>query len=139
EDDGSQDDHRPIVDGSFFVACRQATPLFEPVDAALHDVATRVDRLVEGQRTSRSCRSTGALIASFRNRMRDLALPQPLATARITVPLIGNDPVGTRSWPSPSAGAWHADAGDHGDHLRAVMPLSGRDDDGERPSLPIAR
>src|SRR5262249_14417972 len=97
------------------------------------------DRLVEGQRTSWSCRATGALIASLRNRVWDLASPQPLATARITVPLIGNDPVGTHSWPSPSAGPWHADAGEHRDQLRAVMPLSGRDDDGEWPSLPVAR
>src|SRR2546421_4088946 len=56
---------------------------------------------------------------------------------RIAVPLIGDHPVGTCSRPSPPAGSWHPDALQHRDQLGAIVALPRRDDDGERPPLPI--
>src|SRR5690242_15890719 len=68
---GGDDHHRPVVDRALLVAGGQPTPLFEPIDAALHDVAPRVDGLVEDQRASRSSRSPGALIAALGDGVRD--------------------------------------------------------------------
>jgi hypothetical protein len=39
-----------VVDGAFGVAAGQITELFEPVEAAFHDVAPLVDLCVEGGR-----------------------------------------------------------------------------------------
>ena len=64
-----------------------------------HDVATRVDRLVEGQGTSRSCRSTGALIAAFRNGVRDLPLSEQLTTTQVAVAFVSDEPIGARARP----------------------------------------
>jgi hypothetical protein len=96
-----------------------------------------VERLVEGQRAAGARRSTRPLIPALRDGVRDLVAPQPAATARIAVPLIGTHPVGTCSQPSPPAGAWHPDALQHRDQLGAIVALPRRDDDGERPPLPI--
>src|SRR5215472_13980147 len=73
-DDGrGKHDHRPVLERTFLVAGGQPTPLCEPVDTARHDVAPRVDRLVEDEWTTRSRRALRSLVTSLGNRM--LALP----------------------------------------------------------------
>jgi hypothetical protein len=59
----TDDDQRSIVGRAFLVARRQPAPLFEPVNAPLHDVATGIDRRIKGQwPTWRRC-ILGQLIA----------------------------------------------------------------------------
>src|SRR6478609_2691574 len=72
DNDGGDNDHRPVVGSALLIARRQPTPLLEAIDAALHHVATRVDRLLKDQRTTRSDRATRPLISALRYGMRDL-------------------------------------------------------------------
>jgi len=65
--------------------------------------------------------------------------PQPPTTPPVAVALVGDDAIGTPSRPSPPAGPRQPDAVQHRGRLRAVMALPRRDDDGERPPLPVAR
>jgi hypothetical protein len=74
EDDGGEHHHRPIVECAFLVARRQPTPLFEPVDTALHDVAPRIDRPVEDQRATRPSGAARLLIAPLWDGVGDVAL-----------------------------------------------------------------
>ena len=67
EDDRGDDDHRAIIERPLLVARGQPTPLFEPIDAALDDIATRVDRGIEEERSPWPSRSSRALVASLGN------------------------------------------------------------------------
>src|SRR5262245_12272853 len=112
DDDGGEDDQCAVIECAFFEARGQPTPLFEPTDAALHDVAPRVDRWVKVEGTSWSSRSLGTLVASLGNGARDLALSQQAAPARVAVAvaLVSDEVVWTRPWSPASAGAWDPDA-----------------------------
>jgi hypothetical protein len=138
EDDGGQDQHGPIVDGAFLVTRRQATPLFEPIDAALHHVAPRVDDRIEDERTAWSRRPLRPLVASLGDGVLDLPLPQQAPTAWVTVALVGDEVVWAGTWSSTSTGAWDTDAIQDRLQLRAVMALSQGDDDGERSPAAVA-
>jgi hypothetical protein len=80
DDNGGDDHHRPVVDGAFFVARSESTPLLEPIDAALDHIASRIDGRVEGQRAARSAGAVRALIAALRDGVRDLPPSEQLAT-----------------------------------------------------------
>jgi hypothetical protein len=62
--------HRPLVDGALLIACGQSAPLFEAVDAPLHDVTTFVDRLVESQGATGPERTPRPLIAPCAGSLR---------------------------------------------------------------------
>jgi hypothetical protein len=61
--------YRAVIERAFLVTSRQSTPVLEPIDAALDDVAAGVDRLVEDQRAPRSSGPVRALVAPLGNRM----------------------------------------------------------------------
>lgn len=138
EDDGGNDDHRPVVDRTLLVAGGQSTPLFEPVDTALDYIATGVDRPIENQWTTSPRRTARLLITSFRNRVRDLPLAQQATTARIAVPFVSDEPVRTSPRTPPPTRSWNANASQHWPQLGAVMPLPRRNDNRERPPFPVA-
>lgn len=56
--------NRVVVDRTLLAARRHFTPLFapiepiEPIDAALHDVATAIDCRVKSQQATGPCRAT---------------------------------------------------------------------------------
>jgi hypothetical protein len=137
-DNGGDDDHRPVVDRPLLVASREPAPLFEPVDAALHDVAPRIDRLLKCQRATTPCRAPRPLITPLWDGVRDLARSEQSPTARIAISFVGDEAIWTRPRPSPPTGSWNTDAAQHRRQLRAVVPLSWRDHDRERSAFPIA-
>lgn len=137
DDDGGDNDHRPIVDGALLVAGGESTPLFEPIDTAFDDVAPGRGRPVERQRASWPGRPLGALVTALRDRMRDLPRPQEPPTAEIAVAFVRNHSVGPGAGSSPSAGAWNPNAVEHRRQLGAIMALSRRNHDRERASLAV--
>ncbi len=137
ENDGGDDDHRSVVDHALLVARGEPAPLLEAVDAALHDVATRVGRLVEGQRATRSGRATRPLIAALRNRVRDLPHAEQPTTARVAVALVSDDPIWAGPRSSTPSESWDANAIQHRRQLRTVMAVAWRNDDRERSPLAI--
>src|SRR5262249_19349418 len=98
----------------------QPAPLLEPIDAALHDVAPRVEGLVKGQRTPPLRRAPRPLIPSLRNQVRDLSRTEQPTAAWVAVALIGNDTVWSGPGPSPSVGGGDAKARAPGPLWRAV-------------------
>src|SRR5216683_1584278 len=52
DDDGRDDHQRAVVGRALLIACGESAPLLEPIDAALDDVATGIDRLVKGERAT---------------------------------------------------------------------------------------
>lgn len=138
DDDGSDDDQRPIVGRPFLVARCQPAPLLEPVDAPFHDVASGIDCLVEGQRPTRLTGALRPLITALRDGMRDLALPEHPATARITIAFVGDKSIGPGAGTTASTGSWHTNPVQDRRQLRTVMPMAGRDDDRERSSFAVA-
>ena len=124
--------------GALLVAGSQPTPLLKPIDAAFDHIAARIDHLVEGERTTWPSRPLRELIAPLRNEVRDLAPSQHLATARVAVAFVSNEPIGTRPWASSSARSWDADAVQDGLQLGIVMALSRRDHDRERSPFAVA-
>jgi hypothetical protein len=139
DDDGGQDEHRPKVDGALLVARGESTPLFEPIDAAFHHVATFVSRLVEGQRATWSGSASRPLIGTLGNGVGDVALAQEPPTARVAVAFVGDDPIWPGAGPTTPTGAWHPDAVEHRGQLGAVMALSWGDHDRKRSPLAVAR
>jgi hypothetical protein len=137
DDDGSDDDHCPIIDRPLLVAGGQATPLFEPIDATLDHVAAGVDGFVEDPWATGSGRTSCALIAALWDRVRDPPAAQQLPTARIAVAFVGNETIWSRPGTSPSARSWDANPIQDRRQLRAVMTLSCRNDHRERSPLPI--
>jgi hypothetical protein len=87
-----------VVERTLLVARRQPTPLFEPIDTALHHIAPRVDRLTEDEWTPAPSRSLRSLVAALWVGAFDLSLPRQAATARITVPLVVDEVVGVLPW-----------------------------------------
>ena len=138
DDDGGDDHHCAIVGGALLVTGGQPTPLLQAIDAALDHVAPRVDRLIEGERPTRSAGALRSLIAALRDGVRDLPLSEQQATARVAVAFVGDEPIRARTRTSPSARSWDADAVQDGCQLGAVMPVAGRDDDRERPAFAVA-
>jgi len=63
---GGKDHQRRVVDGALFVARGQILPPFEPIDAALDDIAPRVDRPVEGQGTPAPRATTARVVGGHR-------------------------------------------------------------------------
>src|SRR5260370_29573873 len=109
--------------------------MFEPVVAPFHHVAPGVDHWIEGQRTTRSGRAPSPLVGTLRNGVRDLALTQEAAAARITVALVGDEPVRPGPWASRPPGSTDAHAGQDGLQLRTAIPASLIDDEGNAPPL----
>jgi hypothetical protein len=137
DDNGREDHHCAVVSGALLVASSQPTPLFEPIDAPFHDVATCVDRPVEGERAAGPHGTPRPLIRALGYDMWDLPLAQQVPTPGIAVALVGNDPVWAGARPPPPIGAWDPDAVEHEGQLRTVMPVSWRDHDGERSSFAV--
>ena len=104
EGDGSDDDHRSLVERAFLVARRQPTPLFQAVDAPLHDVATFVNRLAVSQGATGPERTSRPLIAPLGNGVPDVPLPQQPTTARVAVALVSDKVVGPRAGPAALTG-----------------------------------
>src|SRR5260370_37244349 len=94
--------------------------MFEPVVAPFHHVAPGVDHWIEGQRTTRSGRAPSPLVGTLRNGVRDLALTQEAAAARITVALVGDEPVRPGPWASRPPGSTDANAVQAGRQLRTA-------------------
>ncbi len=136
--DGGDDHQRPVVDRAFLVARCQATPLFEAIDAALHDVAAGIGRRVEGQRATGSRGAPCSLIGALGNGVRDVPLAQQPPAARIAVALVGDHPVRPRARTPASTGSGHPDAVQHWPQLRAVVPLARRDHHRKRSALAVA-
>lgn len=103
--------------------------MFEPIDTALDHVATGVDGPVEGERTTWPRRPLGALIASLRDRVRDLPLAQQATTAWVAVALVGNESRWARPRASAPARLWDTNARQHRLQLRTIVPLPRCDDD----------
>ena len=78
-----------VVERTLLVARRQPTPLFEPIDTALHHIAPRIGRRIEDEWTPAPSRSLRSLVAALWDGVLDLSLPRPAPTARITVALVG--------------------------------------------------
>jgi hypothetical protein len=110
EDDGGKDEHGAAVECTFLVARRQATPLFEPIDAALDHVASGVDREIEEERSPWPRCSLRALIASLGNRAVDLPLAQHAAAARITMAFVGHEVIWSGPGSAAPANTWGTDA-----------------------------
>jgi len=66
DDNGGKDHQRRVVDGALFVVRGQISPLFEPIDAALDDIAPRVDRPVEDQGTTAPRATTARVVGGHR-------------------------------------------------------------------------
>src|SRR5260370_30073662 len=111
--------------------------MFEPVVAPFHHVAPGVDHWIEGQRTTRSGRAPSPLVGTLRNGVRDLALTQEAAAARITVALVGDEPVRPGPWASRPPGSTDANAVQDRLQLRTVMAASRSDDDGKPSPLAV--
>ena len=109
DDDGGQDNHRAIIERAFLIPGGYTAPLFKPVDAAFHHVASRIDRLVKDEWTTRSRRASRSLVASLWDRMLDLPLAQPAATPWIAVAFVSDEAIRAGPWSSASAGAWNPD------------------------------
>lgn len=138
QDDRGEHHHRPVIDGAFLVAGSQPTPLFEPIDAALDDIATRIDRGIEEERSPWPSRSLRALVASLGNSVGNVSAAEQLTTSPIAVALVSDEAVWTRPWSPGSCGARDPDAIQDGLQLGTVMPMSWGNDDGERPSATVA-
>jgi hypothetical protein len=69
--------------------------------------------------------------------MLDLPLAQPAATPRIAVAFVTDEVIWARPRSPPPGGARNTDAVQDGLELRAVVALSRRDDNGERPPAPV--
>lgn len=138
DDDGSEDDQRAIVGGALLVAGGEPTPLFKSIDAAFDDVATGIDRLVEGQRPTRPTGALRPLITTLRNGVWDVPPSEQLATARVTIPFVGDEPLRSRTRASTTTNPWHTNAVQDRRQLGTVMSLAGRDDNRERSSLAVA-
>ncbi len=137
EDNGGQNEHGAVIEGTLLVAGGHPAPLLEPIDAALDHVASRVGCLVEDQRTPRSSGSLRALVAPLWNGVLDLSLPQPAPTPCIAVPFVGDEVIWTRPGSPTSCGAWDPDALQNWYQLRTVMALSWSDHNGEGPPAPV--
>jgi hypothetical protein len=131
DDNGCQNQHGAIIERAFLVTRRQPTPLFEPIDAALHHVAPRVDERSEDQRATWVSGPLRSLVASLWDGVLDLPLPQQAPTAQIAVALVSDEAIWAGAWSSTSTDAWDTNAVQDGLPLRAVMPLSWGDDNGE--------
>jgi len=137
DDNGREDDQRPIVDRAFLVAGDQSTPLLEAIDASLDHVApgrdgfVEIDSFVEEERPSWPNCSLRTLVASLWNGVRDLSLPQPAATAWVTVALVGDDAVGAGPRSAAATRSGDPDAVEDRSQLGAVMMLPWRNHDRE--------
>lgn len=138
DDNGGNDDHRPVVDRTLLVARGESTPLLEPIDTALDYIATRVDRLVEGERTTRPSRPPSALIPALGDHVRDLPRAQKTTTARVAVPFVGDEPIRTGPGPSTSTVSRDMDPLQYRFQLRTIVPLPWCDHDREWPPFPVA-
>jgi hypothetical protein len=138
EDDGGQDNHCPIIDGSLLVAGGHAPPLFEPINAALDHIAPRIGRLVKDEWTTRSSGPMGALIAALWNRVFDLPPAEQASTARIAIALVGDDAIWAPPRAPASARSRNADSLQDRLQLGTVMSLSWRDHHRKRASLAVA-
>jgi hypothetical protein len=123
DDDGRDDDQRPIVNCAFLVAGRQPTPLFEAIDTPLDQVAPGIDGFVEEERPSWPNCSLRTLVASLWNGVRDLSLPQPAATEWVTVALVGDEAVGAGPRSAAATRSGDPDAVEDRSQLGAVMIL----------------
>src|SRR5262245_34389000 len=83
EDDGGEDEHRTLGEGTLLLASGQSTPLVAPIAPALHHGAPGGDRLVEDERPPRSQGSTRSLVAPLWSRVLARSLTPHAATARI--------------------------------------------------------
>jgi hypothetical protein len=137
EDDGGEDEHGAVVERTFLVARRQATPLFESIDAALDHVAPCVDRGIEEERSPWPSCSLRALVASLGNRVLDLPLAQQAPTAAIAVALVGDEVIWAGAWSPAPSHAWDTDAIQDRLQLGTVMTMSWGNDDGERPPAAV--
>lgn len=138
DDNGGKNHHRPVVDCALFIARGESTPLLEPIDTALDHIPAGVDRLVEGERTTRPSRPLGALIAALRDRVRDLPLAQQATTARVAVPFVSDEP----RWAGPRSSApsrpRDTNASQHQLQLRTIVALPWCDHDRQRSSFAVA-
>ena len=124
EDDGGENKHCAIIDRALLISGGDPTPLFEPIDAALHHVATGRDGFVKEEGPSWSNCPLRTLVVSLGNGVLDLPLAQPPSTARIAVAFVGDEPIRASAWSPPPGGAWDPDAVQDGLQLRTIVTLS---------------
>ena len=85
-------------------------------------IPTRVDHLVEGERTTRPACPACALIPSLRNRVRDLSLTEQTTTMRIALAFVGDEPLWAGSRPPATIWSRDTNASEHWLQLRTIMP-----------------
>ncbi len=129
DDEAGDDDHGPEVRGSFLIAGRDTAELLEPADTALHDIAPSVRGCIE---------AATMLIRPGRDRESNAASAQDLPAGWVTVALVGQDPRRTGSWSSASD-LRYPDAVKDRLELGALVPVTARQHEGERPTLAITR
>ncbi|GGR77781.1 hypothetical protein GCM10010269_16320 [Streptomyces humidus] len=113
--------------------------LLEPIDRPLDFVAALVHLLVEADGSASPAAAPpagGTLVPRLGDDVLDLASTQVAVIVARAVRPITTQVVGPRAR-VPSAGALDPDTLQDGDHLRAVAPLAGGDQQGQRPATAL--
>ncbi|PCG81141.1 hypothetical protein CIB93_37035, partial [Streptomyces sp. WZ.A104] len=117
-----------------------ATPLFQAVEAAFHDVAVLVCLAVEAWRAASAAASPGpvaGLIGPFGDRVRDAAPAEPRADRFRAVALVAQDVIGPDAGPTGSDPG-HPDRFHHRGETGAVVGVAACDDEAERAASAVA-
>jgi len=126
--------------GPLVIARCDGPEVFELVDRALDLVAALVHLLVERGRPAASAASAsavGPLVLRFGDGVLDLASAQVAPVPPGAVGLVAAEVVGAGAW-APAARSLDPDPFEHGDQLRAVAPLAGCDQQGQRSASAFA-
>lgn len=128
-----------MVDGGgLVVACGEAAPLLEFVDAALDGVPLLVGGLVEGGWAASGTAPSPAvrdLVGRLRDDCPDPAVAQVVADRAGRIRLVGQDGAGPNPW--PSALSWDSDLGHDQLECGRVSCLARRQDEGEGPAAAV--
>jgi hypothetical protein len=138
-DDYARDLHEgQIVMGTLVIPSCDSSPLFQAINPALGPTTQPIHRFVEPGSTP-SGRSfllpLLPLVFALGDHMADPPLPQRPATLGIAVALVAGYLI--RPFPRPPPSARHADPIERALQLGTVMALPRRQDDRERPAVPV--
>lgn len=137
EDEAREQEQGVVVVGSLLEACGNATPLLEPVDAALNDVAPSIALSIQNEGAARATSAALTLVGSFWDGVGYAALTQDRAAGGVAVALVSDEVVRTLARTATPPGTGNPNGVQETDQLGAVMPLPRGEQDGEGTPLPI--
>lgn len=122
--------------GELVIACGDAAPLLEAVEAAFDHVTQPVDAWIERAGAVPAAGAHGELVGSFGDGVSDPALAQVGADLAGGITLVGDQPIGT--YPGPArAGPGDADGFDDLDQAGAVVDVAAGDDERQRQASSV--